>query len=134
MPTPNASQDQFTGLRAGDINNILIAALNAVFDGNAGSLRLSARGAGNLSYGQVSIAATGLLGRMIASQRPTRRTITIKNAASSAISVFIGDSNVTPLTGLELKQGESIALDWLGAVWAVPASGTPTVAFIEVYD
>lgn len=61
-----------------------------------------------------------------------RRFAEVKNADAS-ISVYIGDDNtVTSANGHLLKAGESLDFQqYTGAIWAIAASGTPTVTFVE---
>ena len=56
----------------------------------------------------------------------------IKNA-DAAISVYLGaDTSVTTSTGHLLKAGEAFAFENMpDEVWAIAASGTPTVTIIE---
>lgn len=56
----------------------------------------------------------------------------VKNA-DDAINVYIGDDNtVTASNGHLLRPGEALAFEtYTGAIWAIAASGTPTVTTIE---
>lgn len=56
----------------------------------------------------------------------------VKNS-DAAIDVYLGDDNtVTAANGHLLRPGESFAFErYTGAVWAIAASGTPTVTTIE---
>lgn len=56
----------------------------------------------------------------------------VKNA-DAAINVFLGDDNsVSAANGHLLKPGEAFAFQgYTGAIWAIAASGTPNVTFVE---
>lgn len=55
----------------------------------------------------------------------------VKNTDAS-ISIYIGGPTVSTSTGHLLKPGEAFsAEDYSGAIYAVAASGTPTVTTIE---
>ena len=131
MPTPNSEFDQSTGLRYGDINRIIVAFLNRVFDASGGFLRMAAGAAPNLAISQATL---GIAAIQIASSRVTRRSLVIKNLDSS-IKVYIGTTNaVSSSNGMELKAGESWVVDAQSALWAIAASGSPLVSLAETYD
>jgi hypothetical protein len=78
------------------------------------------------------VTASGTPGTLVAA-RATRRYVTIKNL-DAAISVYVGAATVTAGNGMPLKAGESVSLDCTVLVQVLAASGSPVVAFIEVYD
>jgi hypothetical protein len=62
-----------------------------------------------------------------------RRTILIRNLDAS-VSVYIGGSTVTTSNGMLIKAGESITISTSATVYAVAASGTPSVAYLAEND
>ncbi len=56
----------------------------------------------------------------------------VKNT-DAAINVYLGkDTNVTAANGHLLRPGEAFGFEgYAGAIWAIAASGTPTVTTIE---
>ena len=67
-------------------------------------------------------------------ERLTRRSGIIQNL-DSTITVYVGvNAQVASTTGRRLLAGESMPWNSTAAVWAVAASGTPSVAFVEFYD
>ena len=63
--------------------------------------------------------------------RPGRAFCEVKNT-DAAINVYLGPSGVTSSDGHLLKPGEAFSFEnYIGAVYAVAASGTPTVTVIE---
>lgn len=87
-------------------------------------------GAPNMANGQVT--ASGTAGTLVAS-RATRRYVTVKNLDTS-LTVYIGIATVTAGNGMPLKGGESVSLDFTGLIQVIAASGSPIVAYAEVYD
>lgn len=69
---------------------------------------------------------------LVLAANQSRSFAEVKNA-DAAINVYIGfDAAVTPSTGHLLKPGEAFSMeDYVGPVYAVAASGTPTVTTIE---
>lgn len=53
----------------------------------------------------------------------------------SNIDIYFGDSAVTTSTGLLLLgvKGTGISIPTTGELWAIPASGNPTVSWMDVY-
>lgn len=91
------------------------------------NVQTTAGGVGNAT-GQVSVGASAT--QIIAAN--TRQGVVITNPSSS-VTVFIGFSNaVTTSNGQELLPGNSITLPVVSAVWAIVATGTQTVSFLEV--
>ena len=82
-----------------------------------------------LVTGQVVLAATS---KLILAANANRRFAEVKNADAS-ISMYIGDSSgVSAANGHLLKAAESFVFSgYTGAVWAIPASGTPTITAME---
>lgn len=63
---------------------------------------------------------------------PNRSFAEVKNTDAS-ISVYLGkDATVTSSNGHLLKAGEAFVFEgYTGPIWAVAASGTPTVTYME---
>ena len=82
-----------------------------------------------MATGQVVLAVTS---KEVLAANPSRRFAEVKNADGS-ISIYIGmDSGVSSANGHLLKTGESIGFeDYIGPIWAIAASGTPTITAIE---
>jgi hypothetical protein len=83
-------------------------------------------------FGQAVLnAATA---QKIVSLRWERTGVLITNMSS--IDVFFGDSTVLASTGLLLLglKGAGISIPTTAEIWAIAASGTPTISFMEVYD
>lgn len=87
-------------------------------------------GANNLNNGQVYITGTATL---VVPVNASRRSVTIKNQSPS-VTIYVGKTGVTTTTGIELKAGESISIDFVGAIYAISESGLPVIGFIESYD
>jgi hypothetical protein len=84
----------------------------------------------NIGAGQISVTATTT---QVVAARSGRKEVTIVNHATTA--VYIGGASVTPTSGLLLAgvQGEGITISGGAAVYAITASGSETVSFLEVY-
>jgi hypothetical protein len=84
----------------------------------------------NINTGQISVATSAT---QIVAARAGRKEVTIANHATTA--VYIGGPSVTAATGLLLAgvQGQGITITGAAAIYAVAASGTETVSFLEVY-
>jgi len=84
----------------------------------------------NFATGQVSIASYAT---QIVPVRAGRKEITIANHGTTA--VYIGGAGVTAATGLFLAgvQGQGVTITGAAAVYAITASGSQTVSFLEVY-
>jgi hypothetical protein len=84
----------------------------------------------NLATGQISVASSAT---QIVPARAGRKEVTIVNHATTA--VYIGGSGVTAATGLFLAgvQGQGITVTGAAAIYAITASGSETVSFLEVY-
>lgn len=67
----------------------------------------------------------------ILAARPQRISALIRNTDAS-ITVYIGAEGVDS-TGFSLPAGASVTLTTTASVWAVAASGTPTIAIWEEY-
>jgi hypothetical protein len=97
--------------------------------GNLKAAVVEAVGASSIANGQVSTSTTAA---NIVSSRSTRRYVTIKNL-DSTITVYVGVATVSAANGMPLAAGESITLDCTAAIQGIAASGTPAVAYLEVY-
>lgn len=84
----------------------------------------------NIATGQISVANSAT---QIVAARAGRKEVTIANHGTTA--VYIGGSAVTSATGLFLAgvQGQGITITGAAAVYAITASGSQTVSFLEVY-
>lgn len=61
----------------------------------------------------------------------TQRTRAVVKNIDASITVYVGDEQMTSSTGMPLTAGESITLHDTNAIWAVAASGTPSVRLLE---
>jgi len=84
----------------------------------------------SIATGQVSVTASAT---QVVAARAGRKEVTIVNHATTA--VYIGGSGVTAATGLLLAgvQGQGITVTGGAAIYAIAASGSETVSFLEVY-
>lgn len=100
-------------------------------DGNLHTTGPSGGGsvAAELSTGQNALSTTE---EEVVAANTARRFVEVKNA-DGAINVYLGkDDTVTAANGHLLRPGESFAFEgYSGAIWAIAASGTPNVTFIE---
>lgn len=87
-------------------------------------------GVANIATGQQGLTTSAA--QVVAAQ-PTRRSVTIVNLSS--IDVYVGNTGVTTSTGQLLlgTKGTALTLETATAVFAVAASGTPTVSYLEEY-
>lgn len=99
-------------------------------DKTTGALITSKIGGKTLANGQV--ATSGTAGTLVAANL-TRRSVTVKNL-DTTITVYIGVATVSAANGMPLKAGESISVDTTALIQVIAASGTPTVAYLEVSD
>lgn len=85
--------------------------------------------ASDMVTGQIALSTTA---KSVLAVNASRKFCEVKNA-DTAISVYIGKSSgVSSTNGHLLKAGEAFSFEnYGGAVWAVAASGTPTVTVIE---
>lgn len=76
--------------------------------------------------------ALSTVAEKVLSTRAGRTFAEIKNM-DAAITVYLGkDNTVSSANGYVLKAGEAFSLDnFVGEVWAIAASGTPTVCILE---
>lgn len=88
-------------------------------------------GAANYTTTQVALNAS--TATLLKALNSTRRAILVTNNDSS-ITVYVGVSTVTSSTGHKLAAGASITIPTTAAVYAISASGTPSVSITEVYD
>lgn len=82
--------------------------------------------------GQIALAGL-VTPKRIVDRRAGRTRIIIKNTDAS-ITITIGTGAVTSTTGIPLVAGESMTLFTKADIWAISASGTPTVAFYEEFN
>lgn len=68
---------------------------------------------------------------LISAANESRSRILVKNTDASIV-VYVGEATgVTSSTGFPLAAGESVALYTTAAVYAIAASGTPSIAIVE---
>ena len=91
----------------------------------------SPEGSPNLGTGQVTITTSATL---IAAARTNRRAIVIKLPTTGTGPVFIGLVGVTTVTGFHLEAGDSITLDYRGAIYGRLGSGTDVVSYLEEWE
>lgn len=96
----------------------------------SGTISSSPVGAPNYANGQVAASTSAAT---LLAARATRRSAMFVNM-DAAITVYIGAATVSASNGVPLKPGQSISIDALGLFQVIAASGSPVVAFIEVYD
>jgi hypothetical protein len=84
----------------------------------------------SLATGQISVTTSAT---QIVPARAGRKEVTIVNHTTTA--VYIGGSGVSVANGLLLAgvQGQGITVTGGAAVYAIAASGSGTVSFLEVY-
>lgn len=92
------------------------------------------RAPANFSTSQADVGASAV--QIITSPLSGRYTVLVKNLSTSASPVFLGNSSgVLTTTGFELAPGEGVEIDLSAggdAVWAITASGTQRVCWIQV--
>lgn len=95
----------------------------------ASDVTLPGIGAAALSSSQVVLSTTATL---VKAANPLRVFAEVKDI-DAAINVYLGkDATVTAANGHLLKAGEAFGFEhYVGAIWAIAASGTPTVTAIE---
>jgi hypothetical protein len=82
----------------------------------------------------VSQVATSTSAAQALAARATRRKVSVKNLDGSIV-IYVGhDATVSSTTGYALAAGASVVLDTTAAVFAISASGTPRLSFVEDYD
>lgn len=76
--------------------------------------------------------ALSVTAEVVIAANQSRKAAEVKNV-DTTIAVYLGDdSSVTSSNGHKLGPGEAFVFeDYAGAIWAVAASGTPTVTTIE---
>lgn len=67
---------------------------------------------------------------IVAAADQLRHSCTVKNL-DAAIIIYVGPAGVTSANGMSVAAGASIMLKTTGPVYAVAASGTPTVAILN---
>jgi hypothetical protein len=87
-------------------------------------------GAANLATGQITGTTAGTTA--VVAARATRRSVTIRHF-SAANTAFIGPSGVTTSSGFPLLTGESVALDFTGAVEVICTGGAVVLVYADVY-
>lgn len=89
----------------------------------------SGGGSSTLTTTQNALSTTA---EVILAANASRIFAEVKNA-DGAINIYLGDDNtVTAANGHLLRPGEAFTLEgYAGAVWAIAASGTPTITTVE---
>ncbi len=115
-----------------DQKGILLVRLATNLDAANDSVSVSkAPGAPSFSVSQV---ATSTAAAQALASRATRRKVSVKNIDGSIV-IYVGhDASVSSTTGYVLAAGASVVLDTTAAVFAISASGTPRLSFVEDYD
>lgn len=115
-----------------DQKGILLVRLATTLDGANDSVSVTK------TVGSPLIAASQVVTSTVAAQalsaRATRRKVYVKNIDASVV-IYIGhDNTVSSTTGFALAAGAVVELDTAAAIWAISASVTPRLSFIETYD
>ena len=80
-----------------------------------------------------STNALSITAEKIADVRPSRHRIVIRNN-DGAIVVYVGPtSSVSSTVGFAIGAGVREEFDYSGELWAIAASGTPSIAIAEEY-
>lgn len=89
----------------------------------------NAAAASTLTTGQNALSTSN---EVVLAANATRIFAEVKNA-DAAINVYLGkDNTVSAANGHLLKPGEAFSFEhYVGAIWAIAASATPVVTFIE---
>lgn len=87
-------------------------------------------GAANQANGQQALTTSAA---QVVAARATRRSVLIVNL-STTITVYVGNTGVTSSTGIPVLPGAGVTIPSTTAQFAVAASSTPSVAYLEVYD
>jgi len=85
--------------------------------------------AANLNVDQVATSTTS--GVAVAA-RGSREAVTVKNIDTS-ITIYVGIGTVTSTNSMPLLAGESITFYTEAVINALSASGTPRLAFVEIW-
>lgn len=88
-------------------------------------------GAPNLAHNQVALNSS--TATSIVAANATRRSVVITNN-DAAIVIYIGKSGVTSSTGHKLAAGQSFTMPFVGQIFGISASATPSVSYSEFYD
>lgn len=88
----------------------------------------------NFNYGQVAL--NSVTATLVVPQNNLRQKCTLRTLAS--IVIYVGDANVTALTGQQLVSPTGQLPDELeivtgAAVYAISASATPSVSFMDQF-
>lgn len=115
-----------------DQKGILLVRLATTLDGANDSVSVTKiSGAPNQAASQI---ATSTAAALALAARATRRKVYVKNIDGSIV-IYVGhDNTVTSTTGFALAAGATVELETTAAIWAIAASGTPRLSFLEVYD
>lgn len=88
-------------------------------------------GAANFVTSQVTVSSASATQLLAA--RSTRRAALVTNNDSS-INIYVGTATVTATTGHLIGPGLSASIPYVGAIYAIAASGSPNASASEVYD
>jgi hypothetical protein len=90
---------------------------------------LSQAYAGN---GSVSVSATPVGGTLVRPANPNRLQVFLTNSGSNTVTISLS-SNAVAGSGIVLSAGQSTAFQtYTGAIYAITASGSTTVAYTEI--
>lgn len=95
----------------------------------SGDLYTTDRATANWNTTQTALSITAA---SVAVARPTRTRIEIRNL-DAAINVWIGQVGLTTANGMLLKPGESRAFYAQTAIYAIAASGTPSIEIADYF-
>jgi hypothetical protein len=91
-------------------------------------LPVAVAGAADLVHNQVALNAS--TATSIMALNANRRRAMVQNLGT-VDTAWIGKSTVTAGNGIRLLPGQSMPVEWTGAVFGIAGSGTPSVAYWE---
>ncbi len=80
------------------------------------------------------VALTNGAATLLSASSSTRREVLISNPAANAVTIRIGDANVTATRGIELGVGGTIVLTTSAGVYAFVAAAAKTAGVMTVSD
>lgn len=84
----------------------------------------------SIATGQAALSTSAA---QVLAANTARRSVVITNHDAS-ISVYVGATGVTTSTGLLIKAGAAVTINSTAAIFAIAASGTPTVSYLAEND
>ena len=90
-------------------------------------------GTATIATGQASVtsSASAVVASRTGAAGTGRADVTIFNSGTN--TVFLGASGVTSSTGIHLLAGANITLTTQSAIYAITASGSSTISYVETY-